>query len=309
MKRALVTGAGGFIGRQCLPHLSARGYEIHGVELEARFAPGLDVEWHSVDLLDSASMSSLVAKLQPSHLLHLAWETTPGDYWQSPMNLTWLSVSLGLLADFSVLPGSRIVGVGTCAEYDWGTGVCSEDLTPLRQSSLYGVCKHSLQLVLGKLASARGLSAAWGRIFYLYGPHEHPARVVPYVVQSLLRGEPARCTPGDQIRDFLHVGDVGSALVALLDSDVSGPVNIGSGQPVSLKQLLSLIGRKIGREDLLQFGALPIPPGDPAFVVADVRRLREEVGWQPALDLSRGLDHTIAWWRETLERAGLPPKT
>lgn len=242
-------------------------------------------------------MAALIAEVQPSHLLHFAWYTVPGKYWTSTENLRWVQASIGLLQEFVRHGGQRVVMAGTCAEYDWRYGYCSEAVTPLAPTTLYGICKHSLQLMLAAFSRQAGLSMAWGRIFFLFGPHEHPDRLVAYVIRSLLRGEPARCSHGRQIRDFLYVQDVANAFVALLESGVSRPVNIASGQPVALRELIYGIAAKFNRDDLIQLGAVSTPPDEPPLLVADVRCLHDELGWTPKYDLDTGLEQTIDWWK------------
>jgi nucleoside-diphosphate-sugar epimerase len=145
------------------------------------------------------------------------------------------------------------------------------------------------------------LSSAWGRIFFLYGPHEHPSRLVAYVVQSLLNGEPAICSDGLQARDFMHVQDAAAAFVALLGRQVQGPVNIATGNSVPVRQVLDEIAQQIGRADLLRLGARQSPP-EAVRISASVRRLREEVGCLPLYDLSAGIRQTIEWWRHSSNR-------
>jgi nucleoside-diphosphate-sugar epimerase len=232
--------------------------------------------------------------------LHLAWVTAPGAYWTSLENINWVQASLALMQMFKEQGGERLVVAGTCAEYNWSYGFCSEQITPLAPNTLYGVCKNSLGQMLAAFAEQTGLSAAWGRIFFLYGPHEYPQRLVPYVINALLRGQPALCTHGDQIRGFLYVEDLGEALVRLLESNVSGPVNIDSGHPVALKEVILKIAGKLKRPNLIHLGARPTPANEPLLLVGDTRRLTEEVKWQPRFDLDEGLEKTIAWWKAQL---------
>ena len=301
----LLTGGNGFIGRHCIPKLLDRGYDVCAVSSQARRAS--DVDWRQVDLLDAGAMRAVIASVRPTHLLHMAWVTTPGAYWTSNENLQWLAASLQLLEEFRHAGGARVVAAGTCAEYDWSSGVCSEATTPLRPATLYGTCKHALQEVLQAFGRQNGLSSAWGRVFFTYGPHEHPARLVPSVVGRLLTGTPVPCTDGRQRRDFLFVEDVADAFVCLLASKVSGAVNIASGIPVTVHDLVRGIASRLDGEALLRFGARPAAPGDPDTLSADVTRLRDELGWTPQYSLGRGLDVTIDWWRQQVASGLISP--
>jgi len=304
MKRVLLTGASGFVGRHCLPALLARGYEVHALSSKAgvSVAPHTEPHWHQADLLDAAQVSRLLEQVQPKHLLHCAWYAVPGKYWTSPENFRWLEASLHLFKTFAATGGKRAVGVGTCAEYDWRDGHCSEHVTPLAPTTVYGVCKHALQLMLDTLAKQTGLSTAWGRLFFLYGPHEYEERLVASIIRSILQEQPALCSHGEQIRDFLYVQDAADALVALLDSEVTGAVNIASGVPLRLLELIMEIAAQLERPDLIQLGARPVALSEPPLLVADVGRLRNEVGWTPQHELTQGLIETIKWWKSQLTR-------
>ncbi len=303
MKRILVTGATGFIGRQSLDPLIRLGYEVHGIteDVSPRHPEG--VRWHCENLFDNARVDELVGSIKPSHLLHFAWFAKPGEYWMSFENLRWVQASVALLHSFVKHGGQRFVGAGTCAEYDWRYARCQENATPLASKTLYAVSKRAFSDVLQAVADNTSLSSAWGRIFMLYGPHEHPKRLVPAVVLPLLEGRPADCTAGRQVRDLLHVSDVGRAFAALVDSEVTGAVNIASGNPVAIREVVEKAAAIIGRKDLLRLGALETPADDPAQLVASVHRLTNEVNWRPQIGLDEGLAQTVEWWRgQTLQR-------
>lgn len=303
MKRALVTGASGFIGSHCLVPLVDRGYEVHAVWSRGEPLEVEGVVWHRADLLDESQLSILVSTVKPTHLLHLAWFVAHGKYLAAVENFHWTQTSLSLFRHFGAHGGQRAVTAGSSYEYDWSYGYCSEPLTPLARDTVYGACKSALHELVEAYAGATGFSSAWARIFFLYGPREHPDRLVSSVIRHLLVEEPAKCSHGEQIRDYLHVQDVGDALVSLLDSEVSGSVNIGSGKPILLKEIVATIGHKLGRPDLIQLGGIPQRVYDPPLVVADVTRLKSELGWKPAYDLHTGLDHTIRWWSHRLAQA------
>lgn len=296
LKKVLLTGASGFIGRHCLPILRDAGYEVHALSRSGgETVQG--VRWHKADLFDEGVPDRLLAEVRPTHLLHLAWYAEPGRYWTAPENFQCVEASLALLQAFAAQGGQRVVMAGTCAEYDWDYGWCSEGVTPLVPATVYGVCKNSLQSMLAAYSRQYGLSSAWGRVFFLYGSYEHPSRLVSSVIRSLLRGEPALCSSGEQVRDFLHVEDVASAFIALLDSEVRGPVNIASGEPVKIKDVVNKISLKLGCPELLRLGSRAVPVGDPPLILADVRRLNDELAWNPKIPIEDGLDRTIRWWR------------
>jgi nucleoside-diphosphate-sugar epimerase len=255
------------------------------------------VEWRQANLLETAQVAALIDEARPSHLLHLAWYIAPGRWAAAAENYSWVRASLDLATAFKTAGGTRMVSAGSCLEYDWNAGVCAEGSTPLAPHTVYGTCKHALQLLTSSLMSGDGTSSAWGRIFFLYGPHEHPDRLVASVIRSILAGQPARTSHGQQIRDYLYAADVADAFGRLLESDVTGPVNIASGERIALKDIVVRIGSLMGRPDLIQLGAIPAAATDTPLVVADVTRLRSDLDWRPAYDLDRGLAATIDWWK------------
>lgn len=296
MKRVLVTGANGFIGRHCLAPLIASGYEIHAVSHSRARTHMKGVIWYAADLLDPITLARLMSEVRPSHLMHLAWYADPSDYRESPENLAWVRASVDLVRCFAESGGRRAVFAGTCFEYGPDHGYCVESSTPEAPSTLYAACKNSLRQIVLKYSANVGVSAAWARIFYLYGPFEPSARLVPSVILSLLRGGRASCTHGRQLRDFLHVEDVASALVAVLDSPARDSINIGSGEPVSIHAVVEMIAGGLDAIDRVDFGALDPLPDDASMRVAGVDRLSKEVGWRSRWSLEEGLTSTIQWW-------------
>jgi len=296
--RVLVTGASGCVGRAAITKLVADGWDVHAASRsEVGASPA--VTWHRSDLMNPETPRVLVTAIKPTHVLHLAWYIGPGRWASAPANLGWVRTSLALFEAAADAGCRRVVGSGSCLEYDWSFGYCSETRTPLVPHTLYGACKLATGNLLASYAKVRQFSAAWARIFFLYGPHEHPDRLVPSVIRSLLAGTEARVSHGRQIRDYLFANDVGEALVALLTSDIEGPINVGTGEPIALRDIVQNTARLIGREELVRFGAIPAAATDAPVVVADTKRLAD-LGWSPRTNLEDGLRETIDWWRRNL---------
>ncbi|MGH7579776.1 MAG: NAD-dependent epimerase/dehydratase family protein [Gemmatimonadales bacterium] len=305
MRRVLLTGAAGFIGSHCIRPLTDRGYEVHAVSRSPRAADGGETTWYQADLLRPGAARTLVDRVKPTHLLHLAWFVVPGKLITAPENFDWVSASLELVRRFAEAGGTRLSVCGSGYEYDWAHGYCTEEITPCVPDTVYGACKHALHEMVRTFAAGRGLSAAWPRVFFLYGPKEHPERLVSSVIRSLLRKEPARCSHGKQIRDYLHVQDVADGLVAVLDSEIQGAVNVSSGQATTLREIASTIGRLTGQPELVQLGAIPARANDAPLVVGSNARAAA-LGWQPRFDLESGLLQTIEWWRGQDGNGGQP---
>jgi nucleoside-diphosphate-sugar epimerase len=297
MRRVLLTGATGLIGSHCVDPLLRRGYEVHALSRAPRDPDGSGAVWHQADLLHSGSAREVIERVRPTDLLHLAWYVVPGKLIAAPENFEWVTASFELVRRFADAGGTRLAVCGSGYEYDWAYGYCTEGITPCVPDTVYGACKHALHEMVRAYADGLALSAAWPRVFFLYGPREHPQRLVASVIRALLCGEPAPCSHGRQIRDYLHVQDVAEGLVAVLDSDVRGAINICSGQATTLRELVLTIVRLTGREALVRLGAVPARANDVPLVVGSNARAAA-LGWSPRYDLESGLRQTIAWWSE-----------
>jgi len=218
----------------------------------------------------------------------------------SPESLEWTRASIDLLRRFREAGGERCVIGGSCYEYDWRYGYCNEQLTPRQPDTLYGAAKLGLAETMLGYCAASGMSGAWARMFFLYGPNENPKRLVPSVILSLLKGEPALSSHGRQVRDYMHVRDVADGTAALLDSAARGAYNIASGQATTIVTIVQTLGELSGRADLLRIGAIAARANDAPLVVGDPAAAKRDFGWEAAIPLREGLTSTLDWWRSEL---------
>lgn len=318
MTKVLLTGATGFLGRHVLAALLDAGHEVHAVSRSrpdhaastlAAHAEGDGTErrvatWHAADLASPGGADGLLARVAPEALVHMAWYVEHGRYWHARENVLWTEATLRLLREFVDAGGRRAVLAGTCAEYEWSpsNGPYDERRSPLNPATMYGIAKDATRRVAERLAADAGIELAWARVFMPYGPDEPSERLLASVIAALLAGTPAPVSSGEQIRDFMYVADLGRAFAALLDSPVQGPVNVASGRGASVRELVELAAGEVGRPELIRWGSVPSREGDPAELVADVTRLRTEVGFAPSVGLGEGVRRTVSWWRERAAR-------
>lgn len=294
--RVLVTGASGFIGRFVVAELTRLGIETIAAARRAR--PDIaDLRWVEADLLQPGACLALLEAAKPTHLVHLAWYAEPALFWRAPENLDWAAATIQMMRIFAAQGGEGAMFAGTCAEYGWDRRPRLGERDTPAPATLYGKIKNATHVAVAAAAEEFGIACGWARVFWLYGPHEKGGRLVSDAMVALLRGEEFGCSEGLQRRDFSHVADVANAFVAGLRSQWNGPLNIGSGEAIAVRDVLGSIGTMIGRPDLINFGARRTPPDEPPELVADTHLLRNELGVVPRYSLSEGLAETASWWR------------
>ncbi len=313
MARLLITGASGFLGRNLLPLLSPSGdeepeFEVHAISSK-QITDISGVQWHQADLNDAAAVNAVMATVRPEFMIHLAWfNGESASRYEDDRNSAWIDITESLVKSFAANGGRRAVVTGSVIEYGAKNGVIAETTVP-EPVTAYGRCKlEATKRVMALSDADSQLSVCVARPFFLLGPYEERARLVPTVATQLLMGEPAELSAGTQRRDYIHATDVASAILALLASDVEGPVNVGRGESVSVRELAELVAGQIGREDLLWFGARGAGGDAGEELTADISKLTEATDWRPAYDMESAAGQIVGWWREQLASAGSLPQ-
>ncbi len=279
--RVLVTGGSGFVGRQIVAALRASGAEV--------IAPSRA----AADLLSADRRGKLVAEARAALLIQAAWVTRPADYWHSAANLDWATATIDLARHFAAAGGQRVILVGTCAEYDWRLADAGPwpESRPCRPATPYGAAKALAWAVIGRL----GLSTANARLFSPVGRHEHPARLLPSLIQAVETGCPVATGPAALTRDVMDVRDAGAAIAALALGRVEGPVNIGSGRAFRLDALAAAVAG--AGSPLVRFGTRRLSAGEPLVLLPDTGRLRREVGFVPRITPAQTVADAFVHWR------------
>ena len=284
MKRLLITGATGFLGKPVLDILGKTDWDTHIIT--SSFSRALMVNnrpdalclfhTHQCDLLDMKSTSELIREIKPSHLMHLAWNMEQGKNLHAMFNFDWLAASCNLIRVFNETGGERIICAGSYYE---------------QFPNLYGVAKKSIYQMLDE----SGLNFAWARIASAYGPEEKETRLVPSIALKLMRGDPAPCSDGNLIRNYIYSKDVATALVTLLESDVTGDFDIANRCPVLLREVIETIAKCTGNGHLIEWGKYKPPADEPHALVANPSKFITQTKWRPKYTLYDGIKEEVEY--------------
>lgn len=289
---ALVTGGAGFLGLHLCERLAAEGWTVHATSRSAR-GPTPGIRWWAADLADLEAARALLDAVKPELVFHLAGAVT-GAQEASLVHATHHSHATSALNLLSLLAGrsvQRLVLTGTLLE----PAGAVETAVP---SSPYGAAKLVSALYARMFFRYFSAPVVVARPFVTYGPRQHPDKVLPYVIRSLLRGEAPRLGNGDWRADWVYVDDVIEGLLrAGTRPGLEGAeIDLGSGQLVPLRDLVLRIGGLLAAPDRIRFGELGDRRDAPERA-ADVATAKRLLGWEPCVSLEEGLRRLIAWHR------------
>lgn len=264
--KVFLTGSTGFIGSQITRALRKES----SIEL-------LVPNSGELDLLDDLSVDSFVRSTRPDILIHTAWFTSHGAFWDAPENLQWYNSSCHLFENFYKSGGKRILSLGTCAEYCWKTPKLfyKEDdfLDPVTK---YGLYKKKCMMTLMELSDFYGGSFSWARIFYLFGKGENLNRLIPSMINSQVSQSTFKCSSKSTTRDFSDVSRIGNLLTLLALSKQAGPINVASGIGLSIEEIELIVNDVVGGKNIVEFATLL--GSQPPRIVADVSLLKSVLG-------------------------------
>lgn len=314
MSRALVVGAGGFIGGHLCARLAANGWEVVGTVRPGRsrsagqpagrrpiagqsaFGQPAVVgqpafEQVTVDLADPGALSVAVRAADPDVAFHLAASRARTD--ATERAATAAVNTLSGLHLVEALPGRcrAVVRLGSSTEYAAVDGPMDEH-APLRPRGFFGATKAAGSLLFAAAAAERGLRSVVLRAFQVYGPGDHPDRFVPSLLRAARDGTVLPLTGPGRRRDWVYVADVVDACVRAATTDrlPAGQVlNVGTGVQTANEDLVACVERLSGRAVRVEVGAHPGRAWDTGSWVCDPAAARSLLGWVPLTDLAAGL--------------------
>ena len=291
----LVTGATGFIGSAFVRLARARGHTVGALARPETIARQNlrdedGIRWFVGTLAEPPWKE--ISAFAPDRCLHAAWVAEPGVYMESPLNEDYRRWSVEFFRRLAANGLRHAVGLGTCIEYRIDGEPARENSTPLEPFSPYARAKDALHRTVEEEIAGPDFGFAWGRIFYPYGPGEHPARLCSALARKLRAGETLLLETPGSTKDYVFIDDLAAAVLAVIEHNLTGAINLGTGQGVTVREIARTLGRLLGRERLVGESSAPVP--DPLhYVVADATRLIVETGWRPAWTLDAGLQAIV----------------
>lgn len=290
-ERVLITGAGGFIGKNILEEMKNTlddNFEIHTITRNTLEIDG--VISHNIDITDKIEVERSLSCIKAKYLLHLAWDVTPEVFFEDSKNIDYMSASMMLIKYFVENGGMRVVTAGTCFEYDIKQKYLNEYGSYFKPDTLYGKCKNTMSNLAKFYCTKKSVSYASAKYFYLYGEGEKNERLIPYIINELMLDKEVVCKNPNAVRDYMNIKDASKATLKLLFSNIEGDVNISTGKGMYIGEIFKIISRKLKKENLVIY----LEEGDKNIIIGDNCRLRNELDFYDYTDFSLGIDLLIS---------------
>lgn len=306
MKRVIITGATGFVGANLARRLLQEGHDLHLLVREGHATWRIreireHVHLHPVRLHDAEAVEQIVCGIRPDWVFHLA---VHGAY-SAQTDLQQI-VQTNILGTINLVQASlkagfeAFVNTGSSSEYGFKDHPPSETEW-LEPNSYYAVTKASTTLFCRYTAQSKNVRLPTLRLYSVYGPYEDPMRLIPTLILRGLEGELPPLVDPDIARDYVYVDDVNQAylLAATCPDQEPGAVyNVGTGAQTSLRQVVDVARRVLDIPVEPKWGSMPARVWDTTVWVSDNRKIRRELGWQPAFTFEQGFLKTVEWFRE-----------
>jgi GDP-4-dehydro-6-deoxy-D-mannose reductase len=312
----LITGASGFVGKHLIDKLSEKKDKILGLDLSIdEKSSDRNIDLEEVDIKDPDKVESIIERLKPSRIFHLAAQSSVKNSWQDPIETFRINVFGGiniLEAVKKYSPGSKVLVVCTAEEYGNGNspGEAIKETDKLNPSNPYAISKAALDFFSTTYNKAYGLNVFVSRSFNHMGPGQSERFVCSDFAKQIALIEKGELPPLIRVgnlgsyRDFLDVRDVVSAYIKIVERAKPGVVyNVCSSRKTKIKKILEILLSLSTRDDIkIEVDKHRLRPIDTDIVFGDNTRLTQDTGWGPQYDLDQSLKDTLQWWRKKVNK-------
>ena len=289
--RALVTGAGGFVGGHLCARLAADGWDVTGTVRPGSARPGLPISTVALDLTDPIATTEATGAADPDVVFLLAAGRTAATPADRASTVAVNATSNGWIVDALGDRCRAVVRLGSSTEYGQ-TDVPMDEDAPLRPRGFFGATKAAGSLLVAAAAATRGLRTTILRAFQVYGPGDHADRLVPTALRAARTGEVLPLTAPGMRRDWIHVDDVVEACIRAATADFLPPgqvLNVGTGRQVANEELVAIVEHVSGRPVRVAPGADPGGSRATGSWGANPQLAAELLGWEAKVSLEEGL--------------------
>ena len=282
----LIIGCTSSVGSRLLSLLLDQGFKVSGIRHSSPCQ--IKHENHTCTSLDILSTDpKTITSMYPSENLILAsWITTPGIFWDSPINLEWAAAYKAVITDFQSHGGMKVIGIGSCAEYAPQEEAALSELSPTEPLTTYGKSKLD---VFKHLSNSEG-EYLWVRPFFQYGPDDDERKFISSLINSFRKNQEFTLQDPDGLRDYVYIDDVANVLVRLINKRAEGEFNIGTGSAVSNHEVASFVCKALeGKGKILVSRNV----SKPKPVLASTEKLKREIGQIDWTSIEAGITRII----------------
>lgn len=282
--KVLITGASGFLGSNLAHKVLSMGDEVHTV---SRHTPNPEQS---------------IVEFNPDILIHCAW-SGGNDYKDINDIAQFDNVSQGieLIKLIGELPTrTKFIGFGSFTEYGWISTPALE-IDKECPTDFYGLSKYTFKNYSKMLCDNYSIDWGWIRPCYIYGPGDVSTRLIPTIINKLLKNEKVVLDRCEKIIDYLYVDDFVNYMYSLVTGPIDGIYNICSGQQYNLRDVITNIGIQMDKLDLIQFDNMLTRPATSPMICGSSYKMEQQSGLRAATDLSTGLLKTINYYKKIYE--------
>jgi nucleoside-diphosphate-sugar epimerase len=308
-KNIAVTGANGFIGSRIVKRLVDYGANVHVMVREAsdlwRIENELeDVNILRVDMKIPETVTGCVRIAKPEYVFHMAAygvDHRQKDYIEAAH--TNIIGTINIINAAKASGCSKLINTGTSMQYGNRPGPIIEE-SMYKPNNIYGSTKAAATILAHQIAQESEIDIATIIPFGVFGESEGSHKFFPHVILSVLRGIDVELSHCEQFRDYCYVENIidGFLLAAVNKSIKNGIFNIGSGETYKLKHFVKLITEKMEINCNIKYGSIDYRKNDLWSPKPDIKKISETLGWKPRISLDKGIEMTIEWFRENLDK-------